>query len=51
MINNLAKNIWPLIRKELKSVELHIYGSGYNKMLQTQKKELEKQGILLRGVL
>lgn len=32
-------------------MELHIYGSGYNKTLQAKKKELEKIGIFLRGYL
>lgn len=51
MIDLLVKQLWPLIRAELKDVELHIYGSGYNKNLQAKKKELEKIGIFLKGYL
>jgi O-antigen biosynthesis protein len=51
MIDSLIKQLWPLIRKELKDAELHIYGSGYNKSLQGRKKEMEKNGIFLRGFL
>jgi hypothetical protein len=38
MIETLAKQIWPLIRKELKDAELHIFGAGYNKAMQGTKK-------------
>lgn len=39
MINALKDIIWPIIRKELPNVELHIYGAGHNKVLQTKKKD------------
>jgi len=38
MINLLINIIWPLIRQQLNDVQLHIYGSGYNKQLQARKK-------------
>ena len=51
MIDILINNIWPIINKELKNIELHIFGSGYNNALQAKKRELEKQNIFLKGFL
>lgn len=38
MINALIQAIWPALRSQLKDVELHIYGAGYNKELLSKKK-------------
>ena len=51
MISLLIERIWPAIREELPSVQLHIYGSGLSKELLVRKKELERQGIVLKGVM
>ena len=51
MINQIIEKIWPNIRKELPNVELHIYGAGKDKSLLERKKELEKIGVLFKGLM
>jgi O-antigen biosynthesis protein len=51
MVTILVERIWPEIRKELKGVELHIYGAGHHKQLQARRKELEKIGVVFKGVM
>ena len=51
MILQIVQNIWTGIRKELKDVELHIYGVGRSQIFGSRKKQLQKMGIYFKGFM